>query len=214
MATISDSSLIIPQGKVGGFTFYKLNGKIVMRSLPNGKHRNKTHPSPLQTLYQKRLADVNAYLRPLKRVLDFGYQNFLDQKSGVNWAHTNLSTKGYNHNANPQINAAYLQISRGSLVGADEVKAVRETGGITLSWKDNVNEGNANSSDSVSILLNHPASKNHVWLEELCQRGDLTCVIPLSESNQLLEWEVYLVFHRKLNTKKNILSDSYYLGRV
>ena len=82
MATISDSSIIQPEGKVGGFTFYKLNGKTIMRSLPSAPHKNKTNPSPLQKVYQTRLKEINAYLRPLKRVLDFGYQNFLDQKTG------------------------------------------------------------------------------------------------------------------------------------
>jgi hypothetical protein len=214
MATLSDSSVIQPQGKVGGFTFYKLNGKIIMRSLPRTPHKNGTDPTPLQKVYQNRLAEVNSYLRPLSRVLDFGYQNFLDQKTGVNWAHTNVSTKGYNHQANPRINPAFLQISRGSLLGAESPLAVRTADGITISWKDNSLEGNASEGDSVMILLNHPELTKHHWIKEAGRRRDLQTLVPLDAENLEKEWEVYLAFYRPLNKKKLIISDSIYLGRV
>ncbi|MBN7815169.1 DUF6266 family protein [Algoriphagus pacificus] len=214
MATLSDSSVIQPQGKVGGFTFYKLNGKIIMRSLPRAPHKNGTNPTPLQKVYQNRMAEVNAYLRPLSRVLDFGYQNFLDQKTGVNWAHTNVSTKGYNHTANPRINPAYLQISKGILLGAEAPLAVRNADGITISWKYNSAEGNANEGDSVMILLNQPESQKHVWIKEAGRRRDLQALAALEGEKSEMEWEVYLVFHRSLNNKKVVISDSMYLGRV
>ncbi|RAI91491.1 DUF6266 family protein [Algoriphagus yeomjeoni] len=213
MATISDSSIIQPEGKVGGFTFYKLNGKTIMRSLPKGPHKNKTNPTTLQKVYRNRLAEVNAYLRPLKQVLDFGYQNFLDQKTSVNWAHTDLSTKGYNHQAIPRINSAYLQISKGSLVGAIEAKAIREVERIKISWLANSNEANASPGDRVSVLLNQPEEERHIWLQEVGRRKDLEVSVPLSPSDLGLEWEVYLVFHRPLNNKKVLISDSEYLGR-
>ena len=213
MATISDSSIIQPEGKVGGFTFYKLNGKIIMRSLPTGPHKNKTNPTPLQNISRSRLAEVNAYLSPLKLVLNFGYQNFLDQKTGVSWAHTDLSIKGYNHKANPRINPAYLQISRGNLVGAVEALAIRESNGIRLAWNDNSIEANASPSDRVSVLLNQPEMEKHLWLQEVGRRSDLSIVVPLTNENLAHEWEVYLVLHRPLNNKKILISDSQYLGR-
>ncbi|MBB6324545.1 hypothetical protein FHS59_000160 [Algoriphagus iocasae] len=214
MATLSDSSVIQPQGKVGGFTFYKLNGKIIMRSLPRAPHKNGTDPTPLQKVYQNRLAEVNAYLRPLSRVLDFGYQNFLDQKTGVNWAHTNVSTKGYNHQANPRINPAFLQISRGSLLGAEDPLAVRTADGITISWKNNSLEANASEGDSAMILLNHPELAKHHWIKEAGRRRDLQALVPLDAENLEKEWEVYLAFYRPLSKKKLLISDSIYLGRV
>ncbi|WP_339868817.1 DUF6266 family protein [uncultured Algoriphagus sp.] len=214
MATISESSVIQPQGKVGGFTFYKLNGKIIMRSLPRAPHKNGTNPTPLQKVYQNRLAEVNDYLRPLSRVLDFGYQNFLDQKTGVNWAHTNVSTKGYNHKANPRINPAFLQISRGSLLGAEAPLAIRTADGITVSWKDNSVEGNASEGDSVMILLNQPELQKHIWIKEAGRRRNLQALAALEGENSEKEWEVYLAFYRPLNNKKLVISDSIYLGRV
>ena len=214
MATLSDSSVIQPQGKVGGFTFYKLNGKIIMRSLPRAPHKNGTNPTPLQQVYQNRLAEVNDYLRPLSRVLDFGYQNFLDQKTGVNWAHTNVSTKGYNHKANPRINPAFLQISRGSLLGAEDPLAVRTADGISISWKNNSIEGNASEGDIVMILLNQPELTKHHWIKEAGRRRDLQALVPLDAENLEKEWEVYMTFYRPLSKKKLLISDSIYLGRV
>ncbi|MBN7816361.1 DUF6266 family protein [Algoriphagus pacificus] len=214
MATISDTSIIQPEGKVGGFTFYKLNGKTIMRSLPSGPHKNKTNPSPLQKVYQTRLKEINAYLRPLKRVLDFGYQNFLDQKTGVNWAHTDLATKGYNHQANPRINPAYLQISKGSLVGAFEASAIRGGEEIKIIWANNSHEANANPNDQVSVLLNQPEIQKHLWIQNIAKRRELTVSIPFSPEKLNMEWELYLLFHRPLNKKKLLISDSQYLGRV
>ncbi|WP_192348269.1 DUF6266 family protein [Algoriphagus sp. Y33] len=214
MAIISDSSIIQPQGKVGGFTFYKLNGKIIMRSLPRAPHKNATNPTPLQKVYQNRLAEVNDYLRPLSRVLDFGYQNYLDKKTGVNWAHTDVSTKGYNHTANPRINPAYLQISRGSLLGAEAPLAVRTADGISISWIDNSVEGNACEGDNVMILLNQPELQKHTWIKEAGRRRDLQVIVPLDGENPEQEREVYLTFYRPLNTKKLLISDSIYLGRI
>ncbi|UZD24561.1 DUF6266 family protein [Algoriphagus halophytocola] len=214
MATLSDTSVIQPQGKVGGFTFYKLNGKIIMRSLPRAPHKNGTNPTPLQKVYQNRLAEVNDYLRPLSRVLDFGYQNYLDQKTGMNWAHTNVSTKGYNHKANPRINPAFLQISRGSLLGAESPLAFRTEEGISISWKDNSLEGNASEGDSVMILLNQPELQKHIWIKEAGRRNELQALVQLDAVDSENEWEVFLAFHRPLNTKKIIISDSIYLGRV
>ena len=214
MATISDSSVIQPQGKVGGFTFYKLNGKIIMRSLPRAPHKNGTNPTPLQKVYQNRLAEVNDYLRPLSRVLDFGYQNYLDKKTGVNWAHSDVSTKGYNHTANPRINPAYLQISRGSLLGAESPLAVRTAEGISISWKDNSVEGNASEGDSVMLLLNQPELQKHTWIKAAGRRRDLQVIVPLDGENPENKREVYLTFYRPLNTKKLLISDSIYLGSV
>lgn len=213
MATISDSSIIQPKGKVGRFTFYQLNGKTIMRSLPSGPHKNKTHPSALQKIYRTRLKEINAYLRPLKRVLDFGYQNFLDQKTGVNWAHTDLATKGYNHQANPRINPAYLQISKGSLVGAVDATASREGDEIRITWSDNSWEANANPSDQVSVLLHQPEVQRHLWIQEIAKREDLSLAILLDSTNLELEWELYLIFHLPQSQKKLLISDSQYLGR-
>ena len=214
MAKISEHSLIHPEGKLGGFTFYKLRGKTIMRSLPTGPHKNKTNPSKLQQVYQRRLTEINAYLRPLSRVLDFGYQNYLDQKSGVNWAHTPLSVMGYNHEATPRINPAFLQISKGTLLGLENVGISKSSAGIRITWTDNSKEGNASEGDNIMVLLNHPDFQKHVWIQEAARRRDLELVIPPIEGKEEFQWEVYLSVHRIFNRKKTLISDSVYLGRV
>ncbi|SHO59425.1 DUF6266 family protein [Algoriphagus zhangzhouensis] len=214
MAKLSENSLIQPQGKVGRFTFYKLNGKTIMRSLPDGPHKNKTHPSKLQKVYQNRLKEVNAFLRPLKQILDFGYQNFLDQKTGVNWAHSPLATKGYNHNANPRINPEFLQISKGNLLGPENPSVQISVQGILISWLNNCYDGNASEFDECYILLNHPETKKYLWKEKVARRRDLQCLISTSEFDSELSWDLYFLFHREMSQKRCLISDSVYLGKV
>ena len=131
----------------------------------------------------------------------------------MNWAHTDLATKGYNHQANPRINPAYLQISKGSLVGAVDASASREGEEIKIIWADNSMEANANPSDQVSILLNQPEIQKHLWLQNIAKRKDLSVSIPLSPEKLNMEWELYLVFYRPQNNKRLLISDSQYLGR-
>lgn len=214
MAKLSENSLIQPQGKLGKFTFYKLNGKTIMRSLPDGPHRNKTHPTALQKIYRNKFVEINAFLRPLKKVLDFGYQNFLDQKTSVNWAHSLLSNKGYDHGGNPKINPAFLQISIGALLGPENISFFRNEEGFLITWADNCRKGNASEFDDGYILLNHPETKKYLWKEKVARRRDLQCLISTSEFDSELTWDLYFLFHRENSQRQCFISDSVYLGRV
>ncbi|WP_339699577.1 hypothetical protein [Algoriphagus aquimarinus] len=82
-----------------------------------------------------------------------------------------------------------------------------------MSWKENSIEANASPSDRVSVLLNQPEMEKYIWLQEVGKRNDLTIHIPLTPENQELQWEVYLLFHRPMNSKKTMISDLQYSGR-
>jgi hypothetical protein len=113
------------QGKSGGFTFYEMDGQTIMRKLPSPNHRNKTNPTPLQLLSRQRFREINAFLKPFKEVLNFGFQNQCTKsRQGIHCAFSDLVNKGYTFGREPRIDPAFLKISEGPLLAPEESQAI------------------------------------------------------------------------------------------
>lgn len=204
-----------PRGKSGGFTFYELDGQTIMRSLPSSDHRNKTHPSPLQLLNRQRFREINAFLKPIKKVLDFGFQNeFIKSRRGKHCAFKELIQKGYNFGQNPRIDPAFLKISAGPLLGPEGAIAYRNENKIQITWEDLSDRGTSFMPDYSMVFLFHPESGQFHWLENAGSRASLVTSISLSEKDLEKQWFAYISFYRKVNSKTYLFSDSKYLGLV
>ncbi|MDO8965052.1 DUF6266 family protein [Algoriphagus sp.] len=216
MATLPNSNIILPKGKIGNLVFYTLNGKTVVRSKPSPSHKNKHNPSPLQLIQREKLQTINTFLKPIKQALDFGYQEFLTQsKKGMHWAYSEINTKGYNHTKSPKIDPAFLRISKGNLLGPENAQATRNGNSILITWLDNSTEGKAQPSDETFILCYCSEEAKYIWTEIRFRRNSAQAIIELDSVKSPLSWHVYLAFSQ-LNIKKKeyILSDSVYLGKV
>lgn len=216
MATLPNSNIIQPKGKIGNLVFYELNGKTVVRSRPSQNHKNKHNPSPLQLIQREKLKTINAFLKPIKLALDFGYQVFLTQsKKGMHWAFSEINTKGYNHTREPRIDPAFLRVSKGNLLGPENVKAIKNGDSIEITWLDNSTEGKAQPTDETFILCYCPEEGKYIWPKIKFRRNSGKAIIVLDSVKSVLSWHVYLAFSQmNIKTKKHILSDSVYLGRV
>jgi hypothetical protein len=216
MATLPNSNIMLPKGKIGNLVFYELNGKTVVRSRPSQNHKNKHNPSPLQLLQREKLKTINAFLKPIKRALDFGYQEFLTQsKKGMHWAYSELNTKGYNHTRAEKIDPAFLRISKGNLLGPDKPNLAKQDHAIVINWTDNSLEGKAQPTDETFILCYCPEQEKYIWPELKFRRNSGQAIIDLSPDQTNLTWHAYLAFSQvNIRTRKYILSDSVYLGMV
>jgi hypothetical protein len=216
MATLPNSNIILPKGKIGNLVFYELNGKTVVRSRPSQNHKNKHNPSPLQLLQREKLKTINAFLKPIKLALDFGYQEFLTQsKKGMHWAYSELNTKGYTHTRVQKIDPAFLRISKGNLLGPDKPNLAKSGNAIVINWTDNSLEGKAQPTDETFILCYCPEQEKYIWPELKFRRSSAQAIIDLRPDQTALTWHVYLAFSQvNIKTKKYILSDSVYLGMV
>ncbi len=216
MATLPKSNIIQPKGKIGNLVFYELNGKTVVRSRPSQNHKNKHDPSPLQLNQREKLKNINAFLKPIKRVLDFGYQEFLTQsKKGMHCAYSELNTKGYNHTRTQKIDPAFLRISKGNLLGPDKPTLVKDGPTLVITWTDNSLEGKAQPTDEAFILCYCPEQEKYIWPELKFRRSSGQAILDLSPDQTNLTWHVYLAFSQvNIRTRKYILSDSVYLGMV
>lgn len=215
MSILLQTGGIIPQGKSGQYTFYQLNGKTVMRRLPTGKHRNKTHPTPLQKLYRERFREVNAFLKPFKEVLNFGFQNQSSQtKKGMHCAFQSLVRKGYNFGEQPRIDPAYLKVSEGGLLGPEEVELSRENRLIRIRWKDNSQKGSTFLGGKLMLFLLHPESGNYHWFQDYGRMDQSQTMLELSVKDAEKTWCVYLAFYQEHSRGRIEFSDSVYAGRV
>jgi len=216
MATLPNSNIILPQGKIGNLVFYTLNDKTVVRSKPSQNHKNKYNPSPLQLIQREQLTGINAFLKPIKQALDFGYQEFLtDSKKGMHWAYSEINTKGYNHTREPKIDPAFLRASKGSLLGPENPQVHRNGNSIGITWSDNSTEGKARPSDEAFILCYCPEEAKYIWPVIKFRRNSGQATIELDAVKSTISWHVYLAFSQiNFKKKKYILSDSVYLGRV
>jgi hypothetical protein len=216
MATLSNSNVIHPKGKVGNLVFYELNGKTVVRSKPASNHKNKHNPSPLQLIQREKLKTINAFLKPIKRALDFGYQEFLtDSKKGMHWAYSEINTKGYNHTRESKIDPAFLRVSKGNLLGPENPQLTKNGNSLEIRWSDNSSEGKAQPTDETFILCYCPEEEKYIWPMDKFRRNGELAVIELSDAESQKSWHVYLAFSQMNSKKRNYtLSDSVYLGRV
>lgn len=214
MAKLAGPGGINPQGKTGGFTFYQLNGQTIMRRLPSS-HRNRTHPSPLQQLYRQRFKEINAFLNPFKKVLNFGFQNQCTQsKRGTHCAYRELVQKGYSFGKEPRIDPAYLKISSGSLLEPEEVGISRNDLSISLTWRDQDNQGSSFRRSRVMFFLLHPETGNYYWFPEAGFSDQLALSIKIKETDLDRNWCAFLAFYRKGSGGKYEFSDSVYAGRI
>ncbi|MCE7054811.1 DUF6266 family protein [Algoriphagus sp. AGSA1] len=203
------------RGKSGGFTFYELDGQTIMRKLPSPNHRNKTHPTPLQLLNRQRFREINAFLKPCKKVLNFGFQNQSTKgRKGMHCAFRDLVNKGYTFGQEPRIDPAYLKISEGPLLGPQEAQIIRSGKLIQINWGDNSGQGSSYFPDYCMVFILHPESGKYYWFKEAGTRSGLQAEISLSEKDLGKTWCVYLAFYRKKGTNSCLFSDSSYLGRV
>lgn len=215
MAKLAGFGGLRPRGKSGAFIFYELDGRTIMRSLPSHNHRNKTHPSALQLLNRQRFREINAFLKPIKKVLNFGFQNGSSTtKKGIHCAFGELVQQGYNFGQNPRIDPAYLKISKGPLLGPENAQANRVGNQIEITWSDSPGKGTSFMPDYSMMFLFHPETGEYHWLEKAGPRANLQANLTLTERDLEKAWCVYLTFYRKVNSETYLFSDSSYLGRV
>ncbi|MFC3416774.1 DUF6266 family protein [Algoriphagus hitonicola] len=216
MGNLPPKNLFFPQGKIGNLVFYSMNGKTVVRTRPSGTHRNKTHPSPLQLLQREKLKTINRFLKPLKRVLDFGYQEYLTQsKKGIHLAYAELNHKGYHHDREPRIDPAFLKISKGNLLEPQNPTLEKTDSGFRISWDASSAEGKSMPSDETFIVLYQPEQGKYIWVEQKFRRSAGLAEVNLAEANRDYPWHVYLAFSQyNIWRKSYILSNSEYLGKI
>ena len=165
---------------------------------------------------QDKMAMTQRFLRPLTRIIAFGYQ---EQAEGARRPyHAAVSyTKAHcfvQEKKGFYIDPSLFKVSRGSLSPPDAAEAAKTEKGIELSWSDNSWISSARPSDCLFIVLYNPESGHAVWEFSGSTRDSRHHLLPLRPEQLAGQWHVYLAFSRdKPRSKTKILSDSVYLGQ-
>lgn len=202
-------------GKIGNLIIYQMNGKTVIRQKPDPTKKRKL--SPLQLYYQRSFRVCQEFIRPLKRELDFGYQEFFDLgKRGfqlaMSWA---LKNALENQGNDPVLNPEKIKISRGDLTGCDGASVIRNSATqLQINWVNNSWSGSARETDRVFLVAYHRESEKVISKAEGAFRESGSEILDLPWINPLIgEVHVFVAFSQK-KSKGLIFSESQYLGRV
>ena len=220
MAKVANTLLNGIQGTMGDMIFYQINGVTYTRRRPNKRtnaQKKRMKKSLLNERSQGMFAMVQKYLKTLRSPIAFGYQEHtvgasLPYHACVSYTRKNcFAFDGEDYHIDP----ALIKVSRGSLMTPEDPKAIKVEGGILFTWRNNSWISSAKPWDLAFIVIHDPVNKVMFWEDMGSSREQTEHLIKLDSHYSDKSWYAYLAFSQENPyTKKQILSDSVYLGVV
>lgn len=197
-------------GKVGNVIGGNWKGIDYMRVKPASVANPQTEG---QVDQRSKFSTVLQFLQPMKDFIKVGYKNYAIRMTQFNSAMSyilkNAVTGSY---PNFTIDYANALISRGSLAGVLNGAATSPTvGEVEFTWKDNSNEGNADTTDKALILAYNEARNEAIFVINGAARpaGSETLIIPDNFSGDSVE--CFIAF---ISADGRSVSNSKYVGLV
>lgn len=215
MARINHPFLGQISGKLGNLVIYQLNGKTVVREKPQWKKNYQ--PTALQRLYQQKFKLATATLRPLNKVLDIGYGEWVSAtRKGFHLALSQtLKSALVETEGNVKVDYEAILISSGVVSRVQNFqKAWVGARQLSLHWESQGNQGNSKDSDLSWIVVYNPHQgvvekfTGEAFRRSQCQTIELAPRIDLSGSY------LYMSFYRLLPRNKRRFSDSVCISLV
>ncbi|WP_316810290.1 DUF6266 family protein [Pedobacter heparinus] len=167
------------RGKVGTVVGSSWNGVFYLKSLPDfGDYQ----PSTAQLNVQAKMAFVTGFLKPLKPLLNIGYQQFNKGITPMNAAtsyHLKNAVTGTSA-LNYAIDYTKVMISEGNLPVADQAEvAVTVANKLNFTWVDDSDPDSTNGTDMATVLAINPAKGNYTRMIGAAPRSAETFVLDL-----------------------------------
>lgn len=209
MARLNHPFLGQISGKLGNLVIYQLNGKTVVREKPQWK--KSYQPTALQRLYQQKFKLATAALRPLNKVLDTGYGEFVSAtRKGFHLALSQTLKSAINENqGNVSVNYESILVSSGFVTPV--LKLQTEWIGarqLRLYWESQGNQGNSRESDLSWIVVYNPDQGIAEEFTGEAFRRSQSQIIELAQRIELSGSYLYMSFYRLLPRNKRRFSDS------
>lgn len=210
MARLNHPFLGQISGKLGNLVIYQLNGKTVVREKPQWK--KSYQPTDLQRLYQQKFKLATAALRPLNKVLDSGYGEFVTPtKKGFHLALSQTLKSGM-HESQGAVSVEYEFILLSSGVVSPVLNLQTEWIGarqLLLLWESQGNQGNAKDSDLSWIVVYNPDQGIAEEFTGEAFRKSQSQTLELAPRIDLAGSYLYISFYRLLPRNKKRFSDSF-----
>lgn len=188
-------------GKVGFMVSYMLNGQQVVRSMPD---RPKRKPTPLALINQTRMKVSSQFLRPLKHILEFGYQYIAPKGSRVGTfqaaqSYVFKNALDYHEDGMPYVNPEKVLVFRGPLAPPQNLTVSRDGNVLNFSWLV--------SDNSILVLLAYSEDSGLTLFNEhgpKAEAGNFSWDTKVNEPAH-----IYASYYHMIGNK---LSDSVYVG--
>lgn len=218
MAIVTGSVMGSFRGRLGDAVSYQLNGKNVVRSLPEKSAKNK-RGTELQNVYRSRFTKMQQFLQPILLFIRIGYN--MEGRSRQMSAHN--AAKSYNmlnaFNAEGEIDYSKVLVSFGNLPSALNAIVQKDDIGLHFSWSDNSGEGRAKSRDQVMLIAyddmvldshNHKNPKAYMILSGARRKTQMETleIGPISKGHRL---HTYIAF---ISDDRESISTSIYVGEI
>lgn len=209
MARLNHPFLGQISGKLGNLVIYQLNGKTVVREKPQWK--KSYQPTALQRLYQQKFKLATTALRPLNKVLDTGYGEFVSPtRKGFHLALSQTLKSAINEaQGNVSVNYESILISSGFVSPVlnlqNEWIGARK---LRLYWESQGNQGNSKDSDLSWIVVYNPDQGIAEEFTGEAFRRSQSQIIELAQRIELSGSYLYMSFYRLLPRNKRRFSDS------
>lgn len=220
MARITNSILAGLSGSIGDLIFYKVGGVTYVRRKPGKQSKaTKAKTSERKRRSQSVSTQAHSFLKNIKHILRFGYQNHENGASRAYHAAVSYTMKNSfkfeGTTASKVLDISLVKVSRGSLLGPQDPKVERVPEGIKFYWADNSWQASATPYDNVFVFLlsaeENGTGSEWEFLGNTRQKMSHT-ILPKSN---ISKWHAWIAFSQENPwTKKRDLSDSVYLGVV
>ncbi|WP_140936976.1 DUF6266 family protein [Sphingobacterium lumbrici] len=199
-------------GKVGSVFGYILNGQNIIRS-PR-KHRTR-EPSEAELLNREKMKVMANFLGPIYPVLRYGYKEIAPKGSRVGavqlaQSHVRKDCMELNEQQKPFVNPEKVLVFRGSLEPPRECEVQQEGNSLHFRWQ--VNPAYQSSFYKLNVLIYEVDGVEADLKIAVTEVNAGQCII---ESKLLaISQNPVHVYVGIVNTFKEVLSDSVYLGVV
>ena len=139
-------------GAVGTVVGAKWRGIDTMRALPVAR---SSEPSPAELAQQTKFALVSSFMNPMRELLETGFKNFAEKKTGTNAAE-GYALKNAVMGVAPDfyILCEYVQVCRGELPNVEEaIAGSAQTDQVIFDWTNNAGRGKANDADKAILVV-------------------------------------------------------------
>ncbi|MBD1423913.1 hypothetical protein [Sphingobacterium chuzhouense] len=195
------------------FVGYQLNGQTIIRGLPV---QPKRKPSRLAALNQQRMKAVSQFLKPIKRIINWGYRDMAPPGSRVGTfqqaqSYTFKNSLDYdsdNDNA-PYVNPEKVLLFRGEEPAPEKPQVRREGKTLVFEWESFF----TTPQDRIFVAAIYDGSHQY---DLLLTGPDLSVKKYIWEPQRVVmaEGKILHVYVGTKNMLTDKLSDSVYLGAV
>lgn len=188
MASNKDSVFGSYSGKIGNLTFYTMNGKTVVRTLPTQRKRK---PTDKEVKNRNSFALVMATMQRVKSVIKIGFAHVARNRTAFQEA-MSVNLSAHKNAIDRDSMHSWLQLSSGSRQGFTELKTTVEDGNIVLTWAESSPISRAFENDIVMVAALETNSNATYFSLGETKRKEHRCVIKSTPSTLSGTFDLYI----------------------